>query len=57
MAFLENDAVLNELGVRNPPPTRSSSPCGPGSGPVDLVFATYASLVDQYDPGGHDRSA
>ncbi|MGW5506096.1 Helicase associated domain protein [Streptomyces rochei] len=45
---LENDAVLNELGVRT-----TTNPIQlalwAGSGPV-VVFATYASLVDREDP-------
>ncbi|WNI19480.1 DEAD/DEAH box helicase [Actinacidiphila sp. ITFR-21] len=45
---LENDAVLNELGVRT-----TTNPIQlalwAGSGPV-VVFATYASLVDRDDP-------
>ncbi|WP_329305742.1 DEAD/DEAH box helicase [Streptomyces anulatus] len=44
---LENDAVLNSLGVRT-----TTNPIQPalwaGSGPV-VVFATYASLVDRED--------
>ncbi|MEU8709955.1 Helicase associated domain protein [Streptomyces sp. NPDC048565] len=44
---LENDAVLNELGVRT-----TTNPIQlalwAGSGPV-IVFATYASLVDRED--------
>lgn len=45
---LENDAVLNELGVRT-----TTNPIQlalwAGFGPV-VVFATYASLVDREDP-------
>ncbi|WP_411573406.1 Helicase associated domain protein [Streptomyces fradiae] len=45
---LENDTVLNELGVRT-----TTNPIQlalwAGSGPV-VVFATYASLVDREDP-------
>ncbi|MEU5313682.1 Helicase associated domain protein [Streptomyces sp. NPDC021562] len=45
---LENDAVLNELGVRT-----TTNPIQlalwAGKGPV-VVFATYASLVDREDP-------
>ncbi|GAA2265009.1 DEAD/DEAH box helicase [Streptomyces amakusaensis] len=45
---LENDSVLNELGVRT-----TTNPIQlalwAGSGPV-VVFATYASLVDRDDP-------
>ncbi|MET8724049.1 DEAD/DEAH box helicase [Streptomyces misionensis] len=45
---LENDPVLNELGVRT-----TTNPIQlalwAGSGPV-VVFATYASLVDREDP-------
>ncbi|OKJ88900.1 Helicase associated domain protein, partial [Streptomyces sp. CB02400] len=45
---LENDPVLNELGVRS-----TTNPIQlalwAGSGPV-VVFATYASLVDREDP-------
>ncbi|MFI0192962.1 Helicase associated domain protein [Streptomyces sp. NPDC017082] len=45
---LENDAVLNSLGVRT-----TTNPIQlalwAGSGPV-VVFATYASLVDREDP-------
>ncbi|BBA95227.1 putative helicase [Actinacidiphila reveromycinica] len=45
---LENDAVLNELGVRT-----TTNPIQlalwAGSGPA-VVFATYASLVDREDP-------
>lgn len=44
---LENDAVLNELGVRS-----TTNPIQlalwAGHGPV-IVFATYASLVDRED--------
>ncbi|MEV7130971.1 Helicase associated domain protein [Streptomyces sp. NPDC093260] len=45
---LENDAVLNELGVRT---TTNAIQLAlwAGSGPV-VVFATYASLVDREDP-------
>ncbi|MFB7632297.1 Helicase associated domain protein [Streptomyces sp. NPDC056149] len=47
---LENDPVLNELGVRT-----TTNPIQlalwAGSGPV-VVFATYASLVDRDDPEG-----
>ncbi|GGW86741.1 helicase [Streptomyces caelestis] len=47
---LENDPVLNELGVRT-----TTNPIQlalwAGSGPV-VVFATYASLVDREDPEG-----
>ncbi|MFE2078194.1 DEAD/DEAH box helicase [Streptomyces misionensis] len=53
---LENDAVLNELGVRT-----TTNPIQlalwAGSGPV-VVFATYASLVDRDDlddPTGQGR--
>ncbi|MFF8293597.1 Helicase associated domain protein [Streptomyces sp. NPDC016309] len=45
---LENDLVLNELGVRT-----TTNPIQlalwAGSGPI-VVFATYASLVDREDP-------
>ncbi|MGW3660467.1 Helicase associated domain protein [Streptomyces sp. NPDC005151] len=45
---LENDAVLNELGVRT-----TTNPIQlalwAGKGPI-VVFATYASLVDREDP-------
>ncbi|MGX8903684.1 Helicase associated domain protein [Streptomyces netropsis] len=48
---LENDAVLNELGVRT-----TTNPIQlalwAGSGPV-VVFATYASLVDREDIDTH----
>ncbi len=45
---LENDPVLNELGVRTTTnPIRLA--LWAGSGPV-VVFATYASLVDREDP-------
>ncbi|WP_376239782.1 MULTISPECIES: Helicase associated domain protein [unclassified Streptomyces] len=47
---LENDPVLNELGVRT-----TTNPIQlalwAGTGPV-VVFATYASLVDRDDPAG-----
>ncbi|MFF1546604.1 Helicase associated domain protein [Streptomyces sp. NPDC058291] len=45
---LENDAVLNSLGVRT---TTNAIQLAlwAGSGPV-VVFATYASLVDREDP-------
>jgi superfamily II DNA or RNA helicase len=47
VCFLENDPVLNELGVRT-----TTNPIQlalwAGSGPV-VVFATYASLVDRED--------
>ncbi|MFJ3505321.1 Helicase associated domain protein [Streptomyces sp. NPDC090135] len=47
---LENDPVLNELGVRT-----TTNPIQlalwAGTGPV-VVFATYASLVDRDDPEG-----
>ncbi|MET9154380.1 Helicase associated domain protein [Streptomyces griseoflavus] len=45
---LENDPVLNELGVRT---TTNAIQLAlwAGSGPV-VVFATYASLVDREDP-------
>ncbi|MFJ5840604.1 Helicase associated domain protein [Streptomyces shenzhenensis] len=47
---LENDPVLNELGVRT-----TTNPIQlalwAGHGPV-VVFATYASLVDREDPEG-----
>ncbi|MEV6766927.1 Helicase associated domain protein [Streptomyces sp. NPDC051105] len=53
---LENDSVLNELGVRT-----TTNPIQlalwAGSGPV-IVFATYASLVDREDidaPVGHRK--
>ncbi|MGW8604491.1 Helicase associated domain protein [Streptomyces sp. NPDC055893] len=53
---LENDAVLNSLGVRT-----TTNPIQlalwAGSGPV-VVFATYASLVDREDvdaPGGQRK--
>ncbi|MFG2632178.1 Helicase associated domain protein [Streptomyces sp. NPDC048473] len=44
---LENDAVLNELGVRTTTNPIQLS-LWAGSGPV-VVFATYASLVDRED--------
>ncbi|GAA2504657.1 hypothetical protein GCM10010393_41560 [Streptomyces gobitricini] len=48
MCSLENDPVLNKLGVRT-----TTNPIQlalwAGSGPV-VVFATYASLVDREDP-------
>ncbi|MFI7104222.1 Helicase associated domain protein [Streptomyces sp. NPDC050161] len=45
---LENDAVLNSLGVRTTTnPVRLA--LWAGAGPV-VVFATYASLVDREDP-------
>ncbi|MFE5669818.1 Helicase associated domain protein [Streptomyces niveus] len=44
---LENDAVLNELGVRTPTNPIQLA-LWAGSGPV-VVFATYASLVDRED--------
>ncbi|GAA2509598.1 DEAD/DEAH box helicase [Streptomyces thermolineatus] len=53
---LENDPVLNELGVRTTTnPIRLA--LWAGSGPV-VVFATYASLVDREDidaPGGQGK--
>ncbi|MYW21798.1 DEAD/DEAH box helicase family protein [Streptomyces sp. SID2955] len=47
---LENDPVLNQLGVRT---TTNAIRLAlwAGSGPV-VVFATYASLVDRDDPAG-----
>ncbi|MFJ1831767.1 Helicase associated domain protein [Streptomyces sp. NPDC088178] len=44
---LENDPVLNELGVRTTTNPIQLAPWA-GSGPV-VVFATYASLVDRDD--------
>ncbi|MEU7162424.1 DEAD/DEAH box helicase [Streptomyces chrestomyceticus] len=50
---LENDPVLNELGVRT-----TTNPIQlalwAGHGPV-VVFATYASLVDREDPTGQRK--
>ncbi|MGW6953097.1 Helicase associated domain protein [Streptomyces xanthophaeus] len=47
---LENDPVLNELGVRSTTNPIQLS-LWAGSGPV-VVFATYASLVDREDVAG-----